>query len=1170
MKKKFTMLFAALLAFAGVAKAGVTDFPTMSEGENFKWYTISNTRSASGKYLYWTESGVKDSDTRTGASLFYVTGSADACYIHNYATDLLFSGAGAWTEAGVECKLTESPRGTGLMIGFNGTYLNEQNQADGFTTWSDINDLGSIFVFEEVTDFTSVIDVPAAKESAKTTLEGLKKISALFSATVVESAIAAIGTIEPASNGLADLNTAINAINAIVDGIYAEVDKKNVRFTTFGRNAGNGGLDITAAAAGASETANSGDAGIWTLSYDETHGGFKMYNFVSNLYMGATSGQSQRVATCANFADAAIYTLNGRDANKANLLNNGNTLHANGWGSIVQWNDNEAGASIWEVIACDPITVSREQYDAAAAAKAALPYAVQQAYGLVTDAANYFSNYKSDAEGSYAALLDNAEGTYFHSAYGSEAGDGSGVHYIQADLGEGNSIDEFYFYMKPRSGNGNNRPKEITVSGSNDINGEFTEIATVTTTLDGSMTPYLSAKLGTDGTNYRYIRLTVTSTNTGTKFFTLSELYFFPADGDAGSLMESYHAFASSSITSESMASAATALINAETTLALSNIKKEVAAILAANASNHAATPALGQYSTDAYNALNTAYTAGDATQESLEAAIAAFKAAKNLPVFTIDGVISYAAGKSVYDDQNGAPNFKATNVYDKTMWWVFDQTTVTVGETESVNVVNYATRNGFWGAEALKITETSDANAEDGIFLFYTVGNGTPLHYQNDNQVIVRWSSTGSTSGSATRFTHIGNTYDLDKLTDAHIAALPLLQAAYDAKAFYADAVLGEGLGQYKGTEEEKAAIVATLAPAEAILNGTLSEQASNSVEAINAAAAAINEVAALEINLPETGKFYRFQGVCEASLAGYYITGHTNADGGRIALTAEADASTIYYFDGTNLTAYQSGLVVGLNDSHWTFASIDDNTKPASTITFAGSPRQAGKYTIKSANRYFHYTVYNNTVQVNRCQDDVCKEHDWTITEVTTLPVTITAAGYASFYAPVEVTLPEGVTAHTVTANDSWATLSEAINVVPAENGVILVGEAGTYDFAVSATGAEDLENALSGTVAKTLVAKTGGDSYYVLAKDAEGVAGLYNPTKGEDDTKFYNAGHKAYWHIPATAQSAGYRFGEGTTGIEQIINSENVVIYDLSGRRVEKMEKGIYIVNGKKVIR
>jgi hypothetical protein len=100
--------------------------------------------------------------------------------------------------------------------------------------------------------------------------------------------------------------------------------------------------------------------------------------------------------------------------------------------------------------------------------------------------------------------------------------------------------------MKPRSGNGNNRPKNITVYGSNDINGEFTEIAQVTTTLDATMTPYLSAMLGTDGTNYRYIRLTVTSTNTSTKFFTLSELYFLPANQDVTNLVNAYNNFASS------------------------------------------------------------------------------------------------------------------------------------------------------------------------------------------------------------------------------------------------------------------------------------------------------------------------------------------------------------------------------------------------------------------------------------------------------------------------------------------------------------------------------------------------------------------------------------------------------------------------------------------------
>ena len=251
--------------------------------------------------------------------------------------------------------------------------------------------------------------------------------------------------------------------------------------------------------------------------------------------------------------------------------------------------------------------------------------------------------------------------------------------------------------------------------------------------------------------------------------------------------------------------------------------------------------------------------------------------------------------------------------------------------------------------------------------------------------------------------------------------------------------------------------------------------------------------------------------------------------------------------------------------------FASVDDNSKPASTITFAGSPRKAGTYTIKSADRYFHYFYYNvnNTVQVNRCQDDVCAEHDWNITEVTELPVEITAAGYATFYAPVEVTLPAEVTAHTVTENGEYATLSDAINVVPAKNGVILAGEAGTHNLTVSNTGAENLTNALAGTVAKTLVTKETG-AYYVLGIVDE-VVGLYNPVIGEDNTKFYNAGHKAYWHIPAASQAAGFRFGGNTTAIESVLigADANAPIYDLSGRRVNNAVKGgIYIVNGKKV--
>lgn len=48
--------------------------------------------------------------------------------------------------------------------------------------------------------------------------------------------------------------------------------------------------------------------------------------------------------------------------------------------------------------------------------------------------------------------------------------------------------------------------------------------------------------------------------------------------------------------------------------------------------------------------------------------------------------------------------------------------------------------------------------------------------------------------------------------------------------------------------------------------------------------------------------------------------------------------------------------------------------------------------------------------------------------------------------------------------------------------------------------------------------------------------------------------------------------FNFGGDTTGIQTVVNGENAhsVIYDLQGRRVTAPAKGVYIINGKKVIR
>ena len=351
MKRTFTFLFAALLACVSMVKAAVTDLPVMSEEGSIKWYTISNTRSASGKYLYWTESGLKDSNTRTAASFFYVTGSADACYIHNYATKLLFSGAGAWTEAGVACKLSVSPEETGLMIGFNNTFLNEQNFADGFTTWGDVNDDGSIFVFEEVTDFSAIIDVPAAKAAAVAELNNLASVTTLYPAAT-DDAVAKVNAVEAAGTGLDELNAAIEAINAVVAEYkavaYKALDGKYFTIQTLSSERPNGFMKMEGARVVGISEVNS-PAAVWQFEY--ANGAVKVYNPYAGKYLCEPADNSANIAVVDEY-EAGAYDLvvnasaENADA-KVKLTSNGKSVHMSGGSVLVRWDN--GGASEWQV-----------------------------------------------------------------------------------------------------------------------------------------------------------------------------------------------------------------------------------------------------------------------------------------------------------------------------------------------------------------------------------------------------------------------------------------------------------------------------------------------------------------------------------------------------------------------------------------------------------------------------------------------------------------------------------------------------------------------------------------------------------------------------------------------------------------------------------------------------
>ena len=181
----------------------------------------------------------------------------------------------------------------------------------------------------------------------------------------------------------------------------------------------------------------------------------------------------------------------------------------------------------------------------------------------------------------------------------------------------------------------------------------------------------------------------------------------------------------------------------------------------------------------------------------------------------------------------------------------------------------------------------------------------------------------------------------------------------------------------------------------------------------------------------------------------------------------------------------------------------------------------------------------------------------------------LTVGETEWATLFLGFNAAIPSNVKAYTVTAvNDGYVTLTQVTGVLPAETGVIVNATKGNYEFNYSAENVADVAgNLLRGSVADENIE---GEAYVLGVVD--GAVGLYKAEAA--GTSWKNNANKAY--LPASvasgAASYSFRFGEGTTGIDEMTEqrAESKEIYDLTGRRVEKVTApGIYIVGGKKVL-
>ena len=188
-----------------------------------------------------------------------------------------------------------------------------------------------------------------------------------------------------------------------------------------------------------------------------------------------------------------------------------------------------------------------------------------------------------------------------------------------------------------------------------------------------------------------------------------------------------------------------------------------------------------------------------------------------------------------------------------------------------------------------------------------------------------------------------------------------------------------------------------------------------------------------------------------------------------------------------------------------------------------------------------------------------------------------------WATIYLDFKATIPENVKVYgvKVSGDGKKALLEEVTGVIDAKKGYLVNGNETSYSFAETEVNAvaSTVETDMLGSVTDTYVP----GAAYVLANGTSGV-GFYKTKLNKDEnggsgeSHFKNNAHKAYLPIPAGSSEARvltFDFdGNAETGINAVEIEEaapvNAAIYDLSGRRVQSAKSGLYIINGKKVIK
>lgn len=313
---------------------------------------------------------------------------------------------------------------------------------------------------------------------------------------------------------------------------------------------------------------------------------------------------------------------------------------------------------------------------------------------------------------------------------------------------------------------------------------------------------------------------------------------------------------------------------------------------------------------------------------------------------------------------------------------------------------------------------------------------------------------------------------------------------------------------------------------------------------------------------------------------------------------ITGEVDESMVWQFvsTGTSNQFYvknaagdylyanksNDGVRVHRTSDKWTF---EENGEGYFSMKDANSNRYCAAGSFKGAKDWRSYELkthenYENGGKLELYRNDISYSNYTTTVETNSLTLrAFDGKNYFATFSSDKAVKFVDATVYAVGVNDDRLILTEVESKqVPANTGVLLksAGTEATYSVIGSAPAIENNLLCASVEEGQTTAADgtTEGYSFFKLSYNQAGEnekLGFY--WAKENGAPFVSKAGLAYLAVKTADVAAvkGFSLFDMETGISKVSGSAagNGVIYDLQGRRVERAVRGLYIVNGRKVM-